>query len=92
MKREAFIFITNLIETGKPGMKISRVQIIKYMLDKYKPDIKDPSQHTCRKTGDSILTYYVRKGILKRTGRGLYEIITVPKVHITYLDVYKEIR
>lgn len=92
MKKEAFDFITNLINIiGRPGMKISRVQVTRHMLHVYKPGIKDGAQSTCRRAGDATFVFYIQKGILKRVGRGIYEIVTVPETPINYYDVYKEI-
>ena len=91
MRREAFRFITELIITGKPGMKITRVQVIKHMLSIYKPGIKDHAQASCRNVGDRVLHYYVRKGILKRISRGEYEIVTPLSAPIIYEEVSKEL-
>lgn len=92
MRKEAFNFITELIRTGKPGMEITRAQVTRHMLRVYNPGVKDSAQASCRNTSDSIFAFYIRKGILKRTGRGKYEIVTSPSVPMVYEEISKELK
>lgn len=92
MKKEAFEFITELIKMGKPGMKITRAQVTRHMLRMYNPGVKDKAQASCRGAGDSTFAFYIRKGILKRIGRGKYEIIASLSIPITYKEICNELK
>ena len=79
MKKEAYDFVTRLVNTNKLGSKISRAQIIRHMIITYKPKSKNSKIHGySRYITDTVLREFMSCGILKRAERGIYEIIKKP--------------
>ena len=84
MREEAFNFITCTVNILSEGSEITRVQLIRHMLQLYKPGPKDSSQATCRCAGDVVFRYLVSKGILEKLGRGRYKVLKHIQRDITY--------
>lgn len=75
MRREAFRFLVQLINSKGLGTMITRVELVKHMLSVYKPGPTSPSQSSCRSISDRMLTYFVKIGALRRVGRGKCEVL-----------------
>lgn len=92
MRKKAFEFLKQLINSRHIGDIIIRAELVNMLLHYYKPGPKDSCNSTIRSTASPTVLWLVKRGTLERIGRGKYKILKHIPESLTYKDISYEYR